>query len=241
MFGAHTFRRPALVEEPAFGRVAEVFADFFEGDAGDEADFFVEAGEFGGFERGGWFVRSEGGAPEDFVGHPIADSRKTFLVEERGFDGEAAVALQEIGHGGEGEGARGDGGGDAGPPGGRFGALMNVDAAELARVVKDKGALFLVEDEVVVFFGRVRGDGDCEFAGHAEVEAEPEVAGETEEHLFAGGFGGDEFVAGEFWEEGEVVAAKDAFIAVDVDAENFGIEAGIPLAAVVIDFGEFGH
>jgi len=118
---------------------------------------------------------------------------------------------------------------------------MNVDAAELARVVEDEGALFLIEDEVVVFFGRVRGDGDCEFASHAEVEAEPEVAGETEEHLFAGGFGGDEFVAGEFWEEGEVVAAKDAFIAVDVDAENFGIEAGIPLAAVVIDFGEFGH
>jgi len=65
------------------------------------------------------------------------------------------VALQEIGHGGEGEGARGDGGGDAGPPGGRFGALMNVDAAELARVVEDEGAVFLVEDEMVVFRGRV--------------------------------------------------------------------------------------
>jgi hypothetical protein len=241
VFGANALGGPALVEEPVFWRVAEGFADFFEGDAGDEADFFVEAGEFGGFKRGGRFVRREGGAPEDFVGHPVADSGKTFLVEERGFEGEAAVALQEIGHGGAGEGARGDGGGDAGPPGGRFGALMDMDAAELARVVEDEGAVFLVEDEVVVLGGRVRGGRDGEFAGHAEVKAEPEIFREAEEHLFAGRFGGDEFLAGEFWEEGEVVAAEDAFVGVEMDAENFGVEAGIPLAAVVIDLGEFGH
>ena len=78
-------------------------------------------------------------------------------------------------------------------------------------------------------------------AGHAEVQAEPEIVGEAEEHLFAGGFGGDEFLAGEFWEKGEVVAAKDAFFAVEMDAKDFGVEAGVPLAAVVIDLGEFGH
>ena len=48
----------------------------------------------------------EGGAPEDFIAHPIPDARKTFLVKERGFDGETSVAGEEFGHGGEGEGAR---------------------------------------------------------------------------------------------------------------------------------------
>jgi len=73
------------------------------------------------------------------------------------------------------------------------------------------------------------------------MQAEPKVFREAKEHLFAGRFGGDEFLAGEFREEGEVVAAEDAFVGVEVDAENFGVEAGIPLAAVVIDLGEFGH
>ena len=94
------------MEEPGFGRVAEVFADFFESFAGDEADFFVKAGDFGGFEFCAEAFGGEGGAPKDFVGHPIPDSGKAFLVKERGFDGEASVAGEEIGHGGEGEGAR---------------------------------------------------------------------------------------------------------------------------------------
>jgi len=55
-------------------------------------------------------VRCEGGPPEDFVGHPIADTGETFLVEERSFDGETSVTLEEIGHGGTGKSARGDGG-----------------------------------------------------------------------------------------------------------------------------------
>ena len=119
--------------------------------------------------------------------------------------------------------------------------MGKVNAAKLAGVVENQGAIFLVEDEVVVFGrGMIRGR-DREFAGHAEVQAEPEIVGEAEEHLFAGGFGGDQFLPSELWKEGEVVAAEDAFIAVEMDAEDFGVEAGIPLAAVIIDFGEFGH
>ena len=73
------------------------------------------------------------------------------------------------------------------------------------------------------------------------MNAEPEVAGEAEEHLFAGGFGGDEFLAGEFRKECHVIAPEDAFLGMEMDSEDFGVEAGIPLAAVVIDFGEFRH
>ena len=229
------------MEEPVFGWVVEVGPDLLEGFSANEADFFIEACEFGGFELSAEAFGGEGAAPEDFVGHPVADTRKTFLVKEGGFDGETSVAREEIGHGGEGEGAGADGWGDAGPPGRGVFGLGDVDAAELAGVVKDEGAIFLVEDEVVVFRREVRSGGGAEVAGHAKVQAEPEIVGETKEHLFAGGFGGDEFLAGEFAEEGEIVTAKDALFAVKMNAEDFGVEAGIPLAAVVIDFGEFGH
>ena len=73
------------------------------------------------------------------------------------------------------------------------------------------------------------------------MQAEPEIFGEPEEHLFAGGFGSNKRLAGEFGKKGEAVAAEDALFAVEMDAEDFGVEAGIPLAAVVIDLGEFGH
>ena len=116
-----------------------------------------------------------------------------------------------------------------------------MDATELTRVVKNKREIFLIEDEVVVPGGNMIGGRDAQFAGHAEVQPEPEILGETEEHLFSGGFGADKFLAGEFRKKSEVIGAEDAFFAVDMDAENFGIQAGIPLAAVVIDLGEFGH
>ena len=116
-----------------------------------------------------------------------------------------------------------------------------MDAAELPGIVEDEGAIFLVEDEVVVLRWGVTGRSDGELAGHAEVQAEPEIVGEAEKHLFAGGFRGEGFLAGEFREEGEVVSAEDAFFAVEMNAEDFGVEAGIPLSAVIIDFGKFGH
>jgi len=118
---------------------------------------------------------------------------------------------------------------------------MNVSAAELARVVEDEGAVFLEEDEVVVLFGCVCGRSDAECAGHAEVNAKPKIASEAKEHLFAGGFRANEFLAGEFRKEGEVVAAEEALLTVEMDAKDFGGEPGIPLAAVIIDFGEFWH
>ena len=65
------------------------------------------------------------------------------------------MAGEEIGHGSESEGAGRDCRGDAGPPGRGVLGLGDVDAAELAGVVEDEGAIFLVEDEMVVLRWRV--------------------------------------------------------------------------------------
>ena len=43
------------------------------------------------------------------------------------------------------------------------------------------------------------------------------------------------------WAQPEELSPLVAFLAGEMDAEDFGVEAGIPLAAVVIDLGKFGH
>ena len=105
VFGANSLGGPALVEEPIFRRIVEVGSYFFERFARYEANFLVKARAFHRFQFRTEAFGGEGGAPEDFVGHPIADSRKTFLVKERGFNGKPSVAGEEFGHAGDGEGA----------------------------------------------------------------------------------------------------------------------------------------
>ena len=137
------------------------------------------------------------GAPEDFVGHPVADAGEALLHEEDGFDRGAGAASQEFGDGGDGEGARRNWRGDRCPPGGRVGADVEEDAAEHAVVAEDEGRFAQGKDEVVVFSRGESGGLGGEFAGHAEVDAEPGVAAEAEEHLFRGGFGAEKFRTGE--------------------------------------------
>ena len=100
----------------------------------------------------------------------------------------------------------------------------------------------LEEDEVIVAARGVIGRLSREFAGHAEVDAEPRVAAEAEEHLFRGGFRGDEFRAGEvlldeFW----ISAAKDAGACMKADVLDALAEAGVPAFAEEFYFGELGH
>lgn len=197
MFWADTFGRPALVEQPGFGRVAKFGTDLLQRFTGDKAHFLMEAGELLGSQRCGSAGGRKAGAPKDFVGHPVTDAGKTLLVEQRCLEGKARMATEKFAHVSGGESARGDRRRDGCPPIGRFGTAGKEDATELAGIVEDQSAISLVEDEMIVLFGLVGARCDGQFAGHAEVNTEPEVTGEAEEHLFAGGFRGQELLAGE--------------------------------------------
>jgi hypothetical protein len=101
---------------------------------------------------------------------------------------------------------------------------------------------------VVAFFVGQAVGADGEFAGHAQVDAEPEWGvggvggGEAEEHLLGGGLGGIEPRAGEvFREKGGVGGLENPGARVEAHGGDGLAEAGIPAAADVFDFGEFGH
>src|SRR5687767_640092 len=82
-----SFAAPTFVEEPSLRRVCIGGGNFFDGFAADPAGLFPESADFlgrEGFDAAFWI---ESGAPEDFVGHPVADASERFLHQERGFDG----------------------------------------------------------------------------------------------------------------------------------------------------------
>lgn len=66
---------------------------------------------------------------------------------------------------------------------------MKPEPPELARIVEDQCAPALVQDEVIVFAGLEAGWCHAQSPGHAEMDAEPELFGKTEEHLLAECFG----------------------------------------------------
>ena len=125
-----------------------------------------------------------------------------------------------------------------GLPGGRRGGLafIQADAAEHAEVAEDEGGRFGVEDEVVVGRGRVIRRAGEEFAGHAEVAAQPEAAREFEEHVFPVGAGAAVGGAGQRGEGGRRGVPEKSWLRPGVNAENFLAEARIPLGGVIGDF-----
>ena len=86
--------RPAVAVEPGGRRIAPVPTDGGQGAAGDPAD--VVAQDVGRIRpqqtRRNQRVPSE--APEDFIGHPVADSGKNRLIKQKGLDRSAVAAAQ---------------------------------------------------------------------------------------------------------------------------------------------------
>jgi hypothetical protein len=156
-----------VVGEFGGGVLGRFFGDVFEGAFADEAEVFEELGGVG-VDLGGRGAGGEAGAPEDFVGHPVADAGKGCLIEEEGLDGELGVAWEDVSEAGGSEG------GLVGlrreiVPGALGIFLVEEDAAELAVVVKDERLVVLIEHEVVVLGGLVIGGAALETAGHPQM------------------------------------------------------------------------
>lgn len=210
--------------------------------ARDPAGLFPNFADFRGRKRSDAAFRIDAHSPQNFVGHPVADSGEGFLHQQGSFDGNFFAAREKFFD----EGAI-----ELGvlrlwrkipPPRRGFFALMKLDASELARIVKDQRALLLEEDEMIVFAGREIGGLGGQFAGHAEMHAEPSVARESKEHAFAVAFGFEEFCADQrFLHSGGIDTARDALLCVDVDARDRLSDANIPASPVKFDFRQFGH
>lgn len=120
--------------------------------------------------------------------------------------------------------------------------MVKSDATKEARVAEDEGSFRLMKNKMVVLLGSESRRLDAQFAGHAEMNADPVIAGKFEEHLFSPGLRPKKTSAGELADESPgVLAAKDALPRVKLHAHNLLPKAGVPLPAIVFDFSELGH
>jgi len=121
-------------------------------------------------------------SPENFICHPVADSGKATLHEYYRFDWRFAVPIQKsvdkllVKFRGN------DFGRVAFPPIGFCLRVLELDSAKLTRVREDEGALDLIEDEMVVSVGTKIRRLNPNVSGHAEMQAEPVVAGGLKQH-----------------------------------------------------------
>ena len=63
--------------------------------------------------------------------------------------------------------------------------MMESHAAEEACVAENESVTGLLQDEVIVLFGAESGGLGPQLPAHAEVKADPIIAGKFEEHLLA--------------------------------------------------------
>ncbi len=223
-------------------QVAAAPGDRVEREPADLAALAVQGAHFGRTQRTGQTLGVDRRAPEDFVGHPVADAGKPFLHEQHGLDRRPGPAAQEGCDRLLRELVRDDGGRDFRPPRRRRLPHVEEHAAKHAGIVEDELPLLLHEDEVVVLGSGVVRRLDAQLAAHAEVDTEPRVAAEMKEHLLRGRFRVEQGGAGQLLLQGRRArAAKNLFPLVQAHGEHLGPMPGAPAFAEKFNFGEFGH
>src|SRR3569623_1736098 len=87
---------PPKVKKPVRRRVAEIGANPAPGLPGDETGLLPELLHFVSIQGGAEPFRSDSGAPENFIRHPVANSRKAVLKKQGWLNGQAGVALEKL-------------------------------------------------------------------------------------------------------------------------------------------------
>ncbi len=231
-----------MLEEPRLWRVGEIVPDDLNGALGDEAGFLEGGFQLVLVDSPGSGARMNLGLPEDFVRHPIADSRKTILQQQHRFDRCAAMLLQKGFESIKCKARRGYAGWQLRPPDWLLKPVMKQDATEEARVAENERIRFLSKHNVIVFERSVGSVLGAQFAGHAEMQAEPAIGAKAKEHLFAVREGLGEDCPGQyFFDQLRVGAAKDAFGGIQLHGKDSLAQTGIPLLAEKFNFGQFRH
>ena len=86
-----------MIEEPRIGRIGPVFTDDAQRLPAEVTDFAMEFFDDFRIERTRRLPGMDGGTPKNFVGHPVADARKSFLHKEHRLDRRASATTKKIG------------------------------------------------------------------------------------------------------------------------------------------------
>lgn len=135
---AFAFSAPALVKQPARRRVAERNANVFQRLAADKDGLLPQLVESAAFDGPARSSRVDPSAPQNFVGHPIADARKVLLEKKGGLDWQLSVPLEGTAQNLGRESSRSDRWRKSRPPWRLTFAVKENYAAKLARIAEDE-------------------------------------------------------------------------------------------------------
>lgn len=177
------------MEKPIFRRIRKVVPDEPHGFPADEPNHLPEIIRLTVREVASQKMWINPRAPENFVGHPVPNARKTRLKQKGCLEGQFRMRLQKLIHPFQRKLSARDGKAQATPPARRLRSLIEADPSKLPHIGEDKGSVSLKQDQMVMFAGFEMLRGEQKLAGHSEMNSEPEFPGKPEEHLFATGGG----------------------------------------------------
>ena len=230
------------MKEPARWQSGIPPADALDRNPADETNRAPEVLELRIGKVPGTGARVQPSFPKDFIGHPVSQARKASLQKQRGFEGKSAMALKEARHPLGGKLFRGHSGRQVAPPGRWWAANVKSDAAKLPRVGKNQRALFEIKHQVIVLSRVEIRFFDAQFPRHSQMQAEPDLVGESKEHLFAVALGAEQNgLAEDFSESLRRGPPKNSFLRVQSHMLDGPSQSHIPPSAVKLNLSQFRH
>lgn len=242
MLGTKPALFPTVREEPRRRWIGIVLRDDAQRAGADETDLSPKSRPPACRDLPGGHARMQLRTPENFIDHPVAKAGEPRLIEQHRLERRAGVPPQKVPEEGDGEIIGSQGRREFRPPGRLALPVMKLDPSKHARVAEDKRLVPLAQHQMIVSVG-----GECrwfaaELAGHAQMQPQPAIARETEEHLFAMRLRGAEDRPRQCSRQVVVIrASKDSFPSMDFDGEHLLSQPAIPALTKILHFGKFRH
>lgn len=180
--------------------------------------------------------------PQNLIRHPVPDAGKKILQKKKRFELGLGPSLEKGVQVRNGKPVGKHAGRQGRPPGGRLAVPGHPNPPKEPGILKNQGAVSGVQDEVVMLFGAITGRLGREPSGHPQMNPQPEIRPEPEQHLFSVGLQGTQGLAlqGSCQRPGGK-PAEDPLARVKMNPHHLLSQADPPLAAEIVDLGQFRH
>jgi len=128
------------------------------------------------------------------------------------------------------------------PPSRYIRSVMKTNPAELSRIAEDERAVFLAENEVIVFLRSKTRRFRAEFAAHSKMNSKPIAFGKDKEHLLSARGGTEQLLVHELaFQRSRVRRAEDPLFSVHLRGDNLVADPDVPALTKIFHLGQLRH
>ncbi len=230
------------MQQPISWRIGVVAPDRAQRSTGDKANLPPKQSQFLRVQGARFSPRRDPCPPENLIRHPVSNPGKAALQEKHSLNRRPGVSPNELAHYALGEFRRMNFRRAFRPPLRRLFPVMETNPAKLPGVAKDQRLQFLLEHEVIVFSWFEPSRLSAQVAAHSEMYAEPVVAREDEQHLFAASDRAEKPLPDELvLQLAYVATAEDPVLAVQSNCEDLLSDPDVPPFPKIFDLGQLRH